>query len=195
MNVLVAVLTLGNCRTEVASALLKLQKDGRHNVDIGFFTDVPGESNRNRICKKVVEEGYDYVLMIDNDNPPISNPLDLIDLRKDVIALPTPTAKNGELIWVVGKEFDDGIKCYLLNNKQEGLEEVDAVGSGCLLLSRKVLEEVKAPFMREWNDDGVAVTGQDFAFCKRAKKAGFKIYAHWDYVCSHFKEIDLLGFA
>lgn len=182
MKVLVAVLHMGSCSVWVADVLLKLQKDGRHSLDIEFFTDVPGESNRNRICKKVVDEKYDYVVMIDEDNPPMRNPLDLIDLRKDIIGLPTLTFKEGKILWNV---LEDG-------EEKKGLKEVEWVGSGCMVLSRKVLEDIKAPFMRVWDEDGIAVVGQDKAFCERAKEKGYKIWVHWDYVCSHFKEINLL---
>ena len=186
MKVLVAVLHMGSCRVEVADVLLKLQQDGRHDIDIGFFTSVPGESNRNTICKKVVDDKYDYVVMIDNDNPPTKNPLDLIDFRLDIIGLPTPTFK-GKIMMAVKEKAPDGEM-----GNRDGLQEVEWVGSGCLVLSRKVLEEIKAPFMRVWNENGIAVVGQDKAFCERAKEKGFRVWVHWDYVCSHFKEIDLL---
>ena len=40
-------------------------------------------------------------------------------------------------------------------------------------------------------NDGSVFKGEDITFCERAKKQGFKIYAHYDYPCTHFKEIDL----
>jgi len=36
------------------------------------------------------------------------------------------------------------------------------------------------------------VKGYDFYFCEKAKKEGFKIYAHYDYLAEHYKEVPLL---
>ena len=75
---------------------------------------------------------------------------------------------------------------------RRGLLEVDAVGSGVMLIARRVLEKVKIPFERKWNDEGVPIKGLDFYFCDKAKALGFKIFVHWEYLCSHFKKVDLV---
>jgi hypothetical protein len=33
--------------------------------------------------------------------------------------------------------------------------------------------------------------GNDIAFCERATKQGFEIFAHYNYRCQHFNEIEL----
>jgi hypothetical protein len=38
---------------------------------------------------------------------------------------------------------------------------------------------------------GTVTRGLDFAFCERARKQGFKVYAHYDYCCEHYKELEL----
>jgi hypothetical protein len=35
------------------------------------------------------------------------------------------------------------------------------------------------------------ICGGDFAFCKRARRLGFSIHAHFDYCCRHFNELNL----
>ncbi len=53
---------------------------------------------------------------------------------------------------------------------------VDAVGGGCLLVERHVFEKIKAPwFTSEWTSQGHL--SEDFSFCRKAQKAGFKIWA------------------
>lgn len=74
-----------------------------------------------------------------------------------------------------------------------GLQEVDAVGTGCFLAHRRVFEhtDMKAPFHRIYNEDGTVERGNDIAFCEKAKAAGFKVWAHFDYSCDHYNELPL----
>jgi len=75
-----------------------------------------------------------------------------------------------------------------------GLQEVDAIGTGCFIIARRVFEDHwmrEAPFQRTYNKDGTVDRGNDIAFCERARKYGFKIYAHFDYPCFHFNELEL----
>ena len=52
--------------------------------------------------------------------------------------------------------------------------EVDVVGAGCLLIERQVFEKIKGPwFTSEWTQAGHL--SEDFSFCQKAKKSGFKI--------------------
>lgn len=191
---MVAVLHMGHISTPIVDVLNVIKEDQRYETEILFNTDVPGENNRNKIVLKFMSSDCDYLLMIDDDNPPIKNPLDLIGLDKDIIGLPTPQWKGNvmpHLMWMVGKRFPDGYRCY--TDKREGIEQVDFVGTGCMIVAKRVFEKIKGPFMRKWNEDGVAVLGQDFHFCERARERGFEIWVNWDYVCNHFKKINLLN--
>ena len=47
------------------------------------------------------------------------------------------------------------------------------------------------PFARIWNTDGTVEVGGDYSFSRKARKLGFEIYAHYDYPCHHFNEIDI----
>ena len=193
-KILVAVFNTGSIRIELSAFLIHLSHDDRYLVKIIFPNNKPYEHSINLTIRDEFLKGdYDYFLMIDHDNPPLKNPLDLVDLDKDVIACPTPQWNmkdpNFPIYWVAVTK--DGEEYREYKNK-EGLQEVDAVGSGCLLIARRVLKKVKCPFVRIWNEDGVVTKGVDFNFCEKAKNEGFKIYTHYDYPCSHFKELNLI---
>ena len=55
---------------------------------------------------------------------------------------------------------------------REPLQQVDWIGTGCLLISRDVLLKVPKPWF-EWIEPGV---GEDTWFCKQATKAGIPIH-------------------
>lgn len=75
--------------------------------------------------------------------------------------------------------------------------QVDGVGTGCLLVHRRVLDAIRAPVadtpLRDWcwfadgpNELG-AWQSEDLTFCSRIKAAGFPIHAHTGAVLPHFK--------
>ena len=54
------------------------------------------------------------------------------------------------------------------------LKQADVVGAGCLLIAREVFETIPAPwFTSEWRAEGHI--SEDFAFCEKAREAGFDI--------------------
>jgi len=192
-SVLVAIPNEGSIRVELANALIQMSHDQRHELKIYYPQGKPIDHNRNQIVRRFLEGTWEYLLMIDSDNPPLRNPLDLVRFDKDVIACPTPQWNSDEpgfpIYWVAMDEVKEGFKEH---KEKKGLQKVDAVGAGCILIARRVLEKVKAPFMRKWNEDGTQDTGLDFHFCQKARKQGFEVWAHYDYPCSHFKELDLV---
>jgi hypothetical protein len=167
------------------------------------FSKVTGvEYNRNTIVKDFLKTECEWLIMIDEDNPPLGNPLDLIPLNKDIIALPTmmwrgvgnPDGNEG-LAFNVYRKIKNGWKTLVYDGKEK-IFEADRVGTGCILIKRKVLEDFDAPFKCIVDKKtGIRKLGEDITFCDRAKKKGFKIWGHWDFVCSHYKEVDLLDVA
>ena len=157
-------------------------------------------NNLNHIVKDVLEGNYDFWLSMDTDNPPIKNPLDLVSLNKDIIGLPTPVwhytgKKFGERpIYWNAYDYVKETDAYKEHNNKEGLQRVDAIGTGCFLISKKVFQNKKmqmGAFMRKWYNDGTVHKGNDISFCERARENGFEIYCHYNYPCDHYQELSL----
>lgn len=195
-KLLVTILNQGWIRPELADAQVQMLSDARADTTVVHMNMRPSENARNQSVKDMLDGGYDYLLTIDHDTCPQRNPLDLIELDLDVVGFAYLGARRNannllEVAFLGMDKQENGE--YLDHKDTNGLQEVDAVGSGCLLMSRKVLESVSEPFVRKWKD-GFAVTGLDFYFCEKAKEKGFKVYCHYGYIASHYHEVDLLDF-
>lgn len=199
-KVLIAVPTTGKIHKHVSFALLKLQMDTRYSVRIIEPTHSPSDNNRHHIFNDFLAGGEDYLLMIDSDNPPVNNPLDLIELDKDIMGCPTPVwhftgkIKGERPIYENAYKYIPGKDAYTEWPNKVGLQKVDAVGTGCILIARRVLEHPgmrKGANQRTLNEDGTVNKGGDIMFCETAKKCGFEVFAHYNYKCLHFAEVEL----
>jgi len=186
----------GWIRAEVAEVLVRL---GRQ-ADVAVVEGGPSlEDNLHKIIiERVLAGSYTHWLTIDADNPPNRNPLDLVDLDKDVIGCPTPVwhfvDKPGDRPWCLNAWDEANEEAFREHHPMNGLQQVDAVGTGCMLIARRVLEHPEMtyrPFGRSYDWSGLVVNGNDMQFCRRARGAGFTVWAHYDYTCRHFNTLDV----
>ncbi len=179
----------------------RMLMDGRYNVTIIRPSWNPYENNLHKIVVDFIKGHWQFWLNIDADNPPIKNPLGLVELNRDVIGLPTPVwhhtgkEKIGErpYYWNAYDYVPDE-DAYKEHEPKEGLQKVDAVGTGCVLFSKRVFldpEMQTGCFTRKLNPDGTVNKGNDISFSERARGLGFNIYAHYDYPCMHFNNLEL----
>jgi len=198
-KVYVAIINQGWIKPELSNLITTMS----HNKIPGMVTwhnRKPASHNRNIAVQEFLKTDCDYFLSIDHDVVPYKNPLELVREDKDIIGLPARVLQKGGLYWTVYNEDLLNPPYYKPVNIDDvnidDLLNCDIVGSGCILIKRKVLEKIKSPFSREWTEDGLQKFGLDFAFCRRAKKEGFKIYSATKYRCEHYKENglnDILG--
>lgn len=194
-GVYIAVLNQGNIRPELSYLLTDLTHQNKYRLYLTYPAGKPISHNRNTIVQDFLKRPeYDYLLMLDGDIIPPLNVLDLVDYQKDVMgAVCFAYMDNSIVPLVLESNPDKNAKPYIVKqiNGDEGLIEVDAIGSGLIIMSRKVLEQVKAPFSNNYDENGIKTLGLDLSFCKKAKELGFKVWCHLDFVCSHWTVIDL----
>jgi len=189
----VSILNQGDLTPDISMICAVMRIDQRFNISIDFPSERPVDNNRNLIVKKALKNKYDFLIMIDgNDTVPHFNPLDLVELDKDIVGGAYPQWREGDIYWLAVDKVKDGYM-PIPPNRRGGVVEVDAIGTGCICIKRRVLEHIKAPFERKWSEDGIQLIGQDFYFCEKAKRAGFEVWVDWNKVCDHFKEIGLLS--
>lgn len=199
-KILVSVPNTGSLHKHVVFALLKLQQDRRYDLTIIQPTHNPYENNLHHIVGDFMNGDYYFWLSIDSDNPPLNNPLDLVELDRDIIGCPTPVwhfkgDKKGERpVYWNAYDYVAQEDAYREHHPRKGLQQVDAVGTGCFLVSKRVFldpEMRRGAFTRKLNPDGTVNKGNDISFCERARDQGFEIYAHYDYPCMHFQRLEL----
>lgn len=195
-RILFSVPNMGWVHISCFQAMLGAAIRGGAAIDFDMPDGGEYTQKMNRFARSVVREGYDWWINMDDDNGPVLNPVDLIALDKPVIGLPTPIWKHDKEWPFSYSAFDRTANGqYLTRNPVGGepLQEVHAVGSGCMVVRADVLRAIGLPaFQRVKDADGVKTTlGPDFYFCERVREAGFKIYAHFGYKCNHVKDVDL----
>ena len=191
MKVYLSILNTGWIHHELTIKLPRWLTETTHEVYFESSNDRPIKNNRNKIVKRFLASDYDYLLQIDNDNIPARNPLELVDLGLDIVSCPVWIYQHKLVLNIYKLDPSDEMLIPVDPTKEKGLIEIDATGTGVLLTSRRVLEALKAPFERKYDEDGIEELGQDLYFSRKAKDAGFRIFSHLDYIAKHYKEIDL----
>lgn len=200
--VAVHVLHMGYWGWCIALQMISLSHDPRYDVRIMAPSDQPISSNRNRICLEARRKmDADWILMCDADARLGGNPLDMIEKDLDIVAWPALCYKRNRLeedpprdpfAWNMvnhdryGNKFDE--------TSLEHPVERGAIGAHIMLISRRVLDhpDMRAPFMDEFDKDGLRLSGEDLLFCFRAREAGFKVWTVLSEPSGHIKEVDLL---
>ena len=191
-SILVVILNQGEIATTLCNSINVMSNNPNYNVVIEYADDKPISQNRNKIVQRFLSKSeYDYLMMIDSDIVPPPSVVHMADFEKDVMGATCFMWREGRPHAVIFRRREGGLYSPIDIEKKDGVIEVDAIGTGCIILSRKVLETVKAPFVNEYDPDGIKLYGLDIAFCRKAREKGFKIYANLDYLCDHWVRLNI----
>lgn len=195
IKVFVGIPMTGWIRHELARSIISMTHDGRYLLEVMFSVDRPTPSNCNRIVKQFLEGDADYLLIAGSDTSPYANPLDLVELDLDVVAMACPIWRpTGSPPIVMNATPADGRETVSLD---DGLVEVTQASASVMLVARRVLEHPDVgpggPFAYEYDEDGLHVVSDDIIFFRKARAAGFKIWVSMDHLCGHVKEMDIVG--
>ena len=158
---------------------------------------------RNYFVQQALASGADYLLMIDDDNPIQPETLELLlEDDKDIVGAtilsrnPSEKGEHDLCAFYSHEHKVDGKKLKLYDNitkfKEEGhLHKVDAIGTGCLLIKRKVLEKMLTKYKHGIFENtaidfkkGITIDetyydrrtmSEDCEFSERAIKEGFEV--------------------
>lgn len=204
MKILLSIPNTGLIHHFVVKSVIEMMANSKHEVRGYMPVNCPVEVNMNAIFHQMLTYDYDYLINIDSDNPPARDMLGLVDLGLDMVGCPTPVWRVNwpkdmppdpseiPIHWNVYERIGDD---YMPHKDHLGLQEVDAIGFGCFAMARRVLlsKKISKPWVEtSYTQAGGIRIGPDILFCRKAQEAGFKIHAHFDYTCNHFKNTNLL---
>ena len=152
----------------------------------------PTVMGRNEGAKLLLGSDFTHILMLDSDH---EHPVDIVErLAKWVIAFPEvkvvgglnysrrpPYAPCAHMVddngnWYVPAEYPSGT-----------LSSVDMLGTGCILISKEVFEDIEPPWfdfdLSRW-DEGI-YGGEDTYFSKKCKDAGIDLWVDPDVSSPH----------
>ena len=186
--------------TQVFAWMQEKAKD--YQFEIFFPTGRPIPDNRHKIVKKFLEGDYDYLVMLDDDNPCHNNIFDLLDLDLPVVGGVYPGRGKNGIMWLVYQLAEKDGKVLFKQfplDKREGLQQVDALATGLMVIRRDVLEKMRKkklkPFEEKFDEWGAIEYGDDMGFCMKCTELGIPMHAHFGYIGSHWKTMDLLWVA
>lgn len=171
---------------------------------------------RNALVETFLGTTCEWFLWLDSDVMPPPDAFAKLSAKQMPIVSAVYRARNvsfaTQSMWpVVGGYFDrqviDGHETLVVKEVAGGWKPgevipVDAVGMGCVLMHRRVIEALDPPWFnytmrykwtkgKEWErEDWVS---EDWYFFKKVKDAGFKVYLDTTVECIHLTTVNIMG--
>lgn len=203
MQIMIAVPSHDTAPARFAEALAQLMAYSSATlpgaVDLNMLIGTYVHEARDRLAQDAMQSGASHVLWVDSDMRfPRDALLRLLAHGRDVVGINYTTRVSPPVF--IAKANGKRVPT---TTHSTGLEPVDAVGFGMVLMRTDVLTrtlEAGAPLFRhDWIEPRGLWVGEDFSFCVRARAAGFAIYVDHDLSkeCAHigsweFRPTDVL---
>lgn len=159
-------------------------KTTKHDIDLFTSSGTLIFDQRNSLVKTALDIKADYLLFVDADMRFPKDTLTILMAHdKDIIGVNAttrsepvkPTAKN---IHINEDGSIDWMPVY--SNAKTGLDKVDGMGCGVMLIKRKVIEALEVPYFYFEQLPNNKILGEDIYFCVKAKDAGFDTWVDHD---------------
>lgn len=162
---------------------------------------------RNACAEAFLESGQEWLWFVDSDTvfgPHVLRAMLTIadPVKRPILSAAIPVIRGNanagaqpggplDLAWAAFETAPGGELSMLSARVPLGqCQQVDAVGTGCLLIHRSVLEAIgDGPFNEE--SHGKHCIGEDLAFCRRATAKGFPIHVAGYVRVGHAKVVTL----
>ena len=188
MKILIAVPCMDQVPVLFCHSLAQLQKTGECALMMKAGSLI--YTSRNAIATEAIKMDADYVFWLDSD----------MVFKSDTLVRMLETLKANDLDILSGLYFRrvppyspvlfdkiemDGEECDYseFQSIPDGLFEVGACGFGCVLMKTDVFFDVQSKFGNMFAPIGN--TGEDVAFCWRARQCGYKVFCDPSVICGH----------
>jgi len=191
-KILVAVPSRGLIHASWIKHLLRIvQHAVKSGIDLDFIwcydhvADVMG-AREFLVDKALSMANFDYFLFLDDDvYPPIDVIEKMLNANRDVIS---------GIYWTKG---EPSFPTYAFEQDRHILEhepkdepfEISANGLGCFMISMDILKEIpkpRFPLLHPLTEKGAFIIGEDYAFCRKIREIGERMWCHPKVLCDHF---------
>lgn len=178
----------------VDEALGNLDRGG-HEVVQKNMTFYWVDESRNQMAQKAIDEGFDYVFMVDSDTVvPKDALVNLISHGVDVCVgyYARGTSDDGKTAVIeLGHPnyrvsyYDDEIR--EMREAGDILVKVKGGGMGCALIKTSVFRDLVKPWFLYERKNTSPGLGEDYYFCQRCQQHGIDIFLDTRVGCDHLK--------
>lgn len=141
---------------------------------------------RNALAKVAIQQGATHILWIDSDMTFPPNTIERLLAHGEPIVGASYSQRKEPCKPVAAK---DGVWVYT-EEDSTGLQEVDFVGMGVMLVETRVYDYIDEPWhMTAWSEKAGYTIGEDVYFCRKARAVGAPTFIDHDLS----KEVSHLG--
>ena len=220
-EVMIAVPVIGDIDPELTAFMMKAVKYGFETRIFKNYTPMPHV--QNVMATSFMKSEYKKLWMIDSDMVPRENIFSLLDMDADIVGPLYPRSHMGFIeeqprVSFCAYRYKDVFDVDTFEDYWPevgtGVQDVSVVGTGCMIVKRRVFEDADMVLGREWThmdgslrDDtdeelipyfrntysavGKYKGGNDVDFCLRARRLGYDVQVNTNVLCGHRKSIDL----
>lgn len=205
MRILIGIPTMGVVHTMLMTYVLKtVLKAKEKGYGVALYTTMsvqPVDNARNEIVDEFLKSDCTHLFFIDSDTIPPDDALDkLIAVDADIATGITPIIeydpnRRNESSGFYKRSNIIGMDDTLVQ-ADTGIVNIKTAGGSCLLIKRKVIEELSKPIFRfiykDCHPAGVSfgkktMMSEDYYFCAKALDKGFTLKCDTNIVCRHQK--------
>jgi len=171
------------------------------NMGKVFSHAFPIDTARNEIVRLFLDhDNADYLLFLDADmtHPP-DLPHRLVRHQKDIVTA-RYVMRRPPFFTVAMRKVGDGPNDYQAIEKVErkiaGLMPIDAGGAGALLLSRRLLQDIREKVGDDWfryqnGPSGLRTVSEDMWCYEQARACGYQPWLDADTDCKHIAQFEV----
>ncbi len=198
-TVMVAIPTAGHPHPDAIDSILRAAAE--YGAPLCWSQIAPRDVNRNRIAQRFLDDGHDWLCMIDDDQVvPEGAIKKLVDVGEQnggaVVIAPTPILMDERLLVNVALHGVTPRRWPSLHawDTSRPPFRVSVGGTGMVLIRRDVFTRLEFPWFTERYGDarGSGAQTEDVIFCERVDAAGMEIWCHPAVLCGHMKCVNLL---